>query len=186
MQPLPELIEDGDLVLRRWRVADAEAQAAAVVASLDHLRPWMPWAAAEPQAPIARRGMLSRWEREWAAGGDATYAVLLDGEVAGSCGLHRRRGPRALEIGYWIAADRTRRGLGTRVAALLTDAAFARPGIDRVEIHHDRANRASAGIPRRLGYRLVAESPDRVDAPGEVGVDCAWAIAREEWHAGSS
>lgn len=182
MDPLPELIEDGDLILRRWRVADADVQEAAVIANLDHLRPWMPWAAAEPRGPLARRGMLSRWERDWTAGGDVALAVLLDGEVAGSCGFHRRRGPRALEIGYWIAAGRLRQGLGTRVAALLTDAAFAIPGIDRVEIHHDRANLASAGIPRRLGYRRTAERADRVKAPGEVGIDCTWTIRREEWH----
>ena len=181
MERLPELIEDGDLVLRRWRVADAETQEAAVTASLDHLRPWMPWAAAEPQGAIARRGMLRRWERDWATGGNVTYAVLLQGEVVGSCGFHRRRGPRTLEIGYWTAASHARRGIATRVAALLTDAAFAVPGIDRVEIHHDRANLASAGIPRRLGYRLTAEKPDRVEAPGEVGIDCTWAITREEW-----
>ncbi len=181
MEPLRELIEGDELVLRRWRVADAQAQEAAVLANLDHLRPWMPWAASEPQGLAARRRMLAGWERDWAAGGDVTYAVLLGGELAGSCGFHRRRGPRALEIGYWIAAARTRRGLGTRVARLLTDAAFALPWVDRVEIHHDRANRASAAIPRRLGYRLAAETPDQVEAPAEEGVDCAWVITREEW-----
>lgn len=181
MPRLPETIEDGDLVLRCWRPDDVEAQEAAMRASVDHLRPWMAWAAAEPLSPAARRGMLSRWKREWEADGDTSYAVLLDGAVAGSCGLHWRRGPRALEIGYWIAADRTGQGLATRVAALLTDTAFALPEIDRVEIHHDRANRASAAIPRKLGYTLYAETPDSVDAPAEEGVDCGWAIEREEW-----
>ncbi|MFN8217373.1 MAG: GNAT family protein [Solirubrobacterales bacterium] len=181
MEPLPELIEDGDLVLRRWRPADAEAQEAAVLANLEHLKPWMPWAAAEPQGPTARRGMLSRWEREWSEGGDVHLAVLAEGEVAGGGGLHWRRGPRALEIGYWIAAARTGRGLGTRVAALLTDAAFAIPRIERVEVHHDRANRASAAIPRKLGFTLYAETPDSIEAPAEEGVDCGWAIEREEW-----
>jgi ribosomal-protein-serine acetyltransferase len=181
MERLPDLIVDGDLALRRWQVEDAEAQEAAVIANLDHLRPWMPWAAAEPLGLMARRGMLERWQRDWEAGGDAAYAVLLDRALAGSCGLHRRRGPGVLEIGYWIAAERSRRGLGTRVAGLLTEAAFAVPGVDRVEIHHDRANQASAAIPRRLGYRPAGERPDTVDAPSEEGVDCTWAIERREW-----
>ena len=35
--------------LRHWRAEDAEAQARAIEESLDHLRPWMPWAADEPK-----------------------------------------------------------------------------------------------------------------------------------------
>lgn len=181
MGRLPELIADGDLALRRWQVEDAEAQEAAVAANLDHLRPWMPWAAAEPQGLPTRRRMVERWEREWELGGDATYGIYLAGALAGSCGLHRRRGPRTLEIGYWIAADRTRRGLATRVAALLTETAFTIPEIERVEIHHDRANQASAGVPRRLGFRFEGERRKAPEAPGEEGVDCTWAIGREEW-----
>ena len=44
-------------------------------------------------------------------------------------------------------------------AALLTDAAFAMPGIRYVEIHHAKANVASSGVPRRLGFRVVGEGP---------------------------
>jgi len=43
---------------------------------------------------------------------------------------------------------------------LLTDAAFQIPGIERVEIHHDKANVASSGVPRKLGFELVEEVPD--------------------------
>jgi RimJ/RimL family protein N-acetyltransferase len=45
------------LVLRCWEPADAEALNAAIDASLEHLRPWMPWANDEPadlQARIER------------------------------------------------------------------------------------------------------------------------------------
>jgi ribosomal-protein-serine acetyltransferase len=67
------------------------------------------------------------------------------------------------------------------VTAALTDVAFTRGDIERVEIHHDRANAASAGVPRALGYELVRERPDAVDAPGEEGVDCTWVITRDRW-----
>jgi ribosomal-protein-serine acetyltransferase len=178
---LPERIEGDGVLLRRWRVADAELQHRAVTESLEHLRPWMPWIAHEPQPLERRREMLAGWEREWAEGGDAYLAVVVDGEIAGSTGLHRRRGPGVLEIGYWIHPGFVRRGIASTVARLLTAAAFAVDGIERVEIHHDMANEASGGVPRRLGYRLVAETPKPVEAPGESGLDCTWSITREEW-----
>jgi ribosomal-protein-serine acetyltransferase len=68
-------------------------------------------------------------------------------------------------------------------ARLLTDAALRSDGIDFVEIHHDRANVASGGVPRRLGYTLVAEVEDKITAPGEIGVKCRWRTTREQWAA---
>ena len=41
-----EVIEHGPVTLRRYRPDDVDALFGAVTASLDHLRPWMPWAAA--------------------------------------------------------------------------------------------------------------------------------------------
>ena len=175
---LPELIEDGPLVLRRWRVADAELQHRVVQESLEHLRPWMPWVAGEPQPLDRRREMLAGWARDWAAGGDVYLAVIFEGEVAGSTGLHRRRGAGVLEIGYWIHPAFTRRGIATRVARVLTATALAQPGIERVEIHHDKANVASAAIPAKLGYKFVSEHAGEPSAPAETGIDCTWAISR--------
>lgn len=181
VDPFPEQLEGDGVVLRRWRPSDAELLHRAVVESTDHLRPWMAWIADEPLTVDQRRELLERWEREWAAGGDVNFAILVDGQVAGGCGLHRRRGPNALEIGYWTHTEFLRRGIARRTANLLTGAAFTVPGIERVEIRHDKANEASAGIPRGLRYRLVAEHPHTPTAPGEDGIECTWCVTRDEW-----
>jgi len=180
--PLPERIEtDGPLVIRRWLVSDADALGRAITESADHLRPWMAWMAQEPLTIEQRRALIGGWEEERARRGDVYLGVFGHDRVAGSCGLHRRRGPGTLEIGYWIHSALLRQGVATSVAELLTDAALAVPGITRVEIHHDKANRASAAIARRLGYRFVGEGPDERAAPAEVGVDWTWRIdAREQ------
>jgi len=179
MDRLPERVEAEGLTLRRWTVADAGIQHRAIVDNIAHLEPWMPWVALEPRPLEDRVALLSRWEREWRAGGDVLLGVFAGGAVAGSCGLHRRRGTGVLEIGYWIHVGFLRRGFATAVASALTATALSTPGVDRVEIHHDRANEASAAIPRRLGYRFVGERPDRIEAPGEVGIDCVWCLDRD-------
>ena len=74
-----------------------------------------------------------------------------------------------------------RRGVAASASRLLTDLAFTVPGIDRVEIHHDKANRVSALVPNRLGYKFIGEQPDLRTAPAEVGIDCIWAVTRADW-----
>ena len=170
------------MLLRRWLVSDAEAQQRAITESAEHLRPWMAWMTDEPQTLEQRRAMLAKWEREWLDGGDVLLGVFVGGRVAGSCGLHRRRGHDVLEIGYWIHAAFMRRGLATIVARLLTDAAFSVPEITRVEIHHDKANETSSGVPRRLGYQFIDEQPDEKAAPAELGIDCVWRMERAQWN----
>jgi len=106
--------------------------------------------------------------------------VFVGGTVVGGSGyVNPREG--SLEIGYWTHASHVRRGHAARAARLLTSKAFSLPGISRVEIHHDKANVRSAGVPRRLGYRFVGEQPDEIRAPAEVGIDCAWVVDPQEW-----
>jgi ribosomal-protein-serine acetyltransferase len=179
---LPERLEGPEgLLLRRWRPDDAEALGRAVAESIEHLRPWMAWIAEEPVALERRREMIAEWERDWSQGGDIVIGVFMHGRVAGGGGLHRRVGPDGLEIGYWVHPAYLRRGVATRTAHTLTDAAFTVPGITRVEIHHDRANRASAGVPRKLGFEWVGESRDEAEAPAEIGVEWRWRIEKDAW-----
>lgn len=178
---LPELIEGDGLVLRRWRAADAELLAVAVAESIEHLRPWMPWIAQEPMTLQQREAMLAQREREWAGGGVVMLAVIAGDRVAGGCGLHRRIGAGGLELGYWIHHAFTRRGLATKTARLLTDAAFSMPDIQRVEIHHDKANQASARIPCKLGFRLIEDAPASPVAPAEIGIERIWRMQRTDW-----
>lgn len=178
MGVLPERIDGERMVLRCWRVEDAEAQAAALAESESHLRPWMAFMNQPPLSIEARRALLAKWETERLEGGDAVYGVFVADAIAGGCGLHRRLGPGALEIGYWVHPSFTGRGVATEAVNLLAEAAFSIPGISRVEIHHDKANARSAAIPRRLGFRFVGEEPDQADAPAEVGVECRWRLER--------
>ena len=66
---------------------------------------------------------------------DYEYGVFLaDGSVVGGCGLHRRIGPSALEIGYWVHVAHTRRGIATAAAGALTAVGF---GMARHRAHGD-------------------------------------------------
>ncbi|WP_256107624.1 GNAT family N-acetyltransferase [Streptomyces sp. ODS05-4] len=167
-----------DLVeLRRWHAGDADALHPVITGALDHLRPWMPWAAGHDRAGTEE--YLARCEREWAADRSYDYAITADGAVVGSCGLMRRIGPGGVEIGYWLHPAATGRGLATMAAAALVDAGRLLTGIDRAEIHHDQANPASGAVARRLGFTAVGRAAQQGGpaAPGESGVQVVWRLA---------
>ena len=179
---LPSRVESKRLLLRHWVESDVPALRDAIEKSLDHLRPWMAWIEHEPMSDDERKNLIERWRREWEDGSDTILGIFLDGRPVGSTGLLRVDGqPGTLETGYWIHVDYLRLGFATEATTALIDAAFGIPGIDRVEIHHDKANTASSAVPRRLGFSLFEEAPSEIVAPGQTGIECRWAMSRAEW-----
>lgn len=142
------------LVLRCWAPTDAPLLKAALDESLPHLRPWMPWAAAEPQTVETKVARIREWRAEFDRDEDYIYGVFSRDEtrVLGGCGLHTRVGDRAREIGYWVHGGHARQGLATELAGALTRVAFEVDDVGRVEVHCAPDNHASAGVPRKLGY----------------------------------
>jgi RimJ/RimL family protein N-acetyltransferase len=189
----PERLGAGPLVLRRVAADDAGVIAAAVGASLEHLRPWMPWAT--PEAADLRTQLVRVAEADelWETGTGFIYVMIArdsepagvppepagrggdpDGEFVGTIGMHRRAADDAVEIGYWIASAQTRHGYATAATRALTPVAVELSGARRVEIHCDEANTASAAIPRKLGYRLDRIEAHEREAPGERGRRMIW------------
>jgi RimJ/RimL family protein N-acetyltransferase len=142
------------LVLRCWQPADAPRLKAAIDASLDHLRPWMPWAVREPEPVAAKVERLRQMRGRFDLGIDYAYGVFdrEEREVLGGAGLHMRVGEAAREIGYWVHAAHVGKGLATELAAALTRVAFEVDGVQRVEVHCGPENARSAAVPRKLGY----------------------------------
>lgn len=169
-----------ELLVRPWLPEDAPLLHEAVLDSLDHLRPWMPWIAAEPLTLAQRTALVETWTRQHEFG-ERVFGMFADGLAVGSCGLHPRLGPGGLEIGYWVRAGHTGRGYATSAACLLTERVFADGAIDRIEIHHDVANAASGRVPAKLGYTYVGDVARPAQAPSETGVQSVWRIRRDQW-----
>lgn len=150
----PYEIHGLDLVLRCWQPADAPLLKEAVDSSLDHLRPWMPWTAHEPQTIDEKVDLLRGFRGKYDLGIDFVLGIFDadQSRVLGGTGLHPRGGPNSLEIGYWVRADSLRQGVATRVVTLLARTAFHRCRVDRLDITVAPDNDASLAIPRRLGF----------------------------------
>ena len=154
---------------RCWEPRDAPLLKEAVDSSIDHLLPWMPWAADEPQTLDEKVQLLRRFRGQFDLGQNFVYGLFSrdESEVVGGSGFHKRVGDDAFEIGYWIRASREGEGLTTEVTAALTRVGFELSGVDRIEIQCEPANERSMRIPLKLGYREEARMRRRLyAAPG--------------------
>jgi RimJ/RimL family protein N-acetyltransferase len=162
MDPLlidvPERIDTERFVLRCPQPGDGAAINAAVCATLDELRPWMPWAQAAPlldeSEAYCRRNQARFRLRE-----DLPYFMLerepdgSDGVLVGACGLHRIDWTvRRFEIGYWRRVGLGGHGIATEAARALNRMAFDRLDARRVEIRMDDANAPSRKVAERAGF----------------------------------
>lgn len=181
----PTLLRIPGALLRPWSVDDADAYGRTIRRNEAHLRRFTPWVVDGRVPGVPYRHRLADFAAAFAAGREWVYGIFADpapapaddadGLVLGSAGLYPRVGPGAIEIGAWLAASASGRGLATRVAIALTDAAFASDAIERVEMRCDPANTASNRVPAKLGFGILHSPPVRAR-----GVT-VWAIGRTAW-----
>ena len=111
----------------------------------------------------------------WDSGQMYAFAVLdADGRLAGQVTLTPE--DTAGEIGYWISADHVGRGLATAAVRLLISSARKQhPELERLQLHCDLANTASARVAAKAGFRHVESH--RVLGPGtaeQSGIETSW------------
>jgi RimJ/RimL family protein N-acetyltransferase len=180
---LPDVLDASPLTLVRWRPDDVDEVLEAVQSSFADLQQWMHWAQTMPTREEQREA-LAEGNAAFDAGTEFGYLVreTSTGALVGGSGVHRRVGPGAVEIGYWVRSDRHNRGYATRATEAMTHAVFTYlADVDRVEIHMDCANVASARVPEKLGYRLVRTEQRQKLALGHTGRAYVWQKRRDEW-----
>jgi RimJ/RimL family protein N-acetyltransferase len=180
-------IETPRLVLRCWEPSDAPALAQAIMKSLEHLRPWLPWAHTEPESAEAKIQKIRQWRSKFDRGEDYLFGIFdrESSDCLGATGFHSRIGAGAREIGYWIRADCAGQGLMTEAAGALTRVGFEHDGLHRIEIQCDPTNLASAAIARKLGFHEALVIPKRVHDPKIPPRDTAIWVMRKAEFAGS-
>jgi RimJ/RimL family protein N-acetyltransferase len=153
---IPRQFESERLTIRAPKVRDAEEMHAAVLESLESLRPWMRWAN-RPQSLKGTRDFLRSSCRDWGSGTEFGLPMLLKGTstFVGWMGLFRIDWsvPR-VEIGYWVRKRFEGHGYITEALNAVTDYCADCLGARRVELHVDERNERSIRVADRCGYQL--------------------------------
>src|SRR5690349_24687023 len=97
-------IETKRLIIRCYSPSDAPMLAESVAESVEHLRPWMPWAYAEPAPMEERLQRLKRFRGMSDLGQDFIYGIFNREapKLVRGTATHPRPAPAASQLGYWI------------------------------------------------------------------------------------
>jgi RimJ/RimL family protein N-acetyltransferase len=94
--------------------------------------------------------------------GEATFAILLNGETIGMCGVEPREG--GPEIGYWLAVPHWRQGYATEAVRAVIDYAFGDLGHDVLDAGARVSNPASRRVLEKCGFQWTGVGLYRIRA----------------------
>ncbi|SDJ78244.1 GNAT family N-acetyltransferase [Sediminibacillus albus] len=153
---IPAVLETERLLLRRPESGDGKAVNDAVKASIQELRPWMPFAQRIPTVEDseincreAYSSFINRVNLRYLLFHKETNAFI------GSSGFHNIdwNVPKC-EIGYWIHTTYSGYGYMTEAVNKLTQFALSDLKCQRVEIRCEAKNLKSRAIPEKLEFAL--------------------------------
>lgn len=147
----PVTLDAGELQLRPWLSADAEA----VLTGLSDptVVRWSPRLPPRDLA-AARAWVAGRGER-WADGRAASWAVTRDGAVVGAVGLRDINRTDSFAVAsYWTMPGARGHGVAGRALARAAAYGFDALGLHRVQLGHAVANTASCRVAEKAGFAL--------------------------------
>lgn len=171
MYEVPDEVQTDRLILRVPRPGDGAIVYPSVRATIEQLKPWMPWAtdaySADDGEIWCRRSFVDFHART-----SAQFLMLRkeDRVHLGTLGAHDMNlKVRKAEIGYWLHTEHTGRGYMTEAVNALSDLLCRSLKIHRVQIRCDPKNLASAAVAKRCGYELEGRARhDSVDSAGKL------------------
>ena len=182
INPVYKILVD-DIAIRSYEAGkeDAFRLKEAVDSSLKHLHKYMQWSHADPE-PIANKiKLIEGFRKDFLENKDFTYPVFRGEKLIASTGLHTSFEDNALEIGYWVRADETKKGLATKFVSALIVASFEKIGVDRLEIHYEIDNTISAKIPKKLKFEQKENYIHKT-----LGENARWILKKDDYQKNKS
>lgn len=138
--------------MRLLEERDAIELAEIVDANREYLARWMPWPAANTEESSLE--FIRATRRQLAENNGIQTAVMIDGRIAGTVGVHGISWEdAATSLGYWLAEEYQGRGVITAAVRAYTDHAVRVWGLHRIEIEAAVDNARSRAVAERLGFQ---------------------------------
>lgn len=175
------LIVDDEVSLRYFWESDADTLLALTNHSREHLMQYINWPAKMHTREDALKDI--RGSLRILAQGTALYLpIIYKGELAGAISLKMKDRPEhEAEIGYWLGAPYTGKGIVTRSTRALIDYAITHLNKRRIVIRCSPDNPASAAVPERLGFVREAFTPQKAKLHGQPLDLVVYSVLDDEW-----
>jgi ribosomal-protein-serine acetyltransferase len=148
-------LSDEKVMLRPYRLSDADETDKAIHESLAELSPWLPFAHKDYSAK-ENRAWIKQRPKEWDKGNAYDFAIFdaKDGSYLGGCGINHVDYDNLLaNLGYWIRTSRAGQGAAPAAARLLAEWGLKRLGLKRIEIVVATGNSRSQSVAEKAGAR---------------------------------
>jgi len=141
-----------NVLIRPYRLDDAEAVVEAVRESIAELQPWMPWCHPGYSLTDSRSWLeiqVPAFEQRTAF----EFAIVsAEGRYLGGCGLNQiDKANHRANLGYWVRSGATRQGVATSVVRQIREWAFQTTDLIRLEIVVAVGNSASHRVAEKVG-----------------------------------
>ncbi len=174
---------DREIDLRPLEMSDADALFTLIARNRDHLDQWMRWTARIQTLQDAQH-YIQRHADRYAAGSGFHAGLWVHGELVGGVVCHEiDRDSHKTEIGYWLDAGYTGRGLVTRACRAVITALFQRQGLHRIEIMCMTENRPSRAVAERLGFTFEGVLRESVWISTAFRDHALYSLLDHEWRA---
>ncbi|WP_409273876.1 GNAT family N-acetyltransferase [Neobacillus sp. SCS-31] len=178
LKEFPSEFETKRLLIRLPKPGDGKAVFEAIKASVQELKPWMPFAKIEQTEEDVEANIREAYAK-FIKREDLRLLVFdkQSGALIGSSGLHRIDwSVPKFEIGYWIDSRYSGNGFMTEAVQGIVDFAISQLSAKRIEIRCDSRNVKSRAIPERLGFKLEGIlRNDVLSVDGELRDTCVFA-----------
>lgn len=154
MKTLEQFEIDKSLILQQLQPSDADRIFELTENNRTYLEEFLPWPkhtkSVEDSLAHIHKTMKEREDGETLA-----YGIKYEGSIVGHISvMHLNKRP---EIGYWIAAEYSGKGVTTRAVEALTNYAFQALGVNKIIIRANPKNIASNKVAEKAGYVLAGE-----------------------------
>lgn len=143
---------DNELQIRSFDETMAQALFCLVDRNREHLQQWLTWVPFQKSSEDTRAFLQHRKneiERTGALGG----GIFLADQIVGTIGFHAfQRADNSASIGYWLAKDKTRKGIVTRSVRRLLQHGFEDLLLHRIELRAATENKKSWSIAEKVGF----------------------------------
>lgn len=150
------------VTIRPGVAADHAPVYAAVRESIVSVGRWMSWCHPDYSMRDAE-DWFARCEKNWEGGADREFCIFdaRSGEALGCVGINQiNRLNNFANLGYWVRAGRTGRGIASTAARLAAQFAFRELGLNRIEVVAQVDNLASRRVAEKIGctFECVARA----------------------------
>jgi RimJ/RimL family protein N-acetyltransferase len=147
------VLTDSSVLLRPYRLSDADETYRAIRESLAELSPWLPFAHKDYSIKESRMWIKKR-PGEWKKGIAYDFAIIdaRDGSLLGGCGLNNiDKENRRANLGYWVRTSRMGQGVAPSATLLLANWGFKELSLKRIEILVATGNKRSLRVAEKAG-----------------------------------